>query len=358
MEYLYQFLLFLAQAATILVVVLIILSALASAGARRSDPERGYLRVSDFNERLRDQKDQLQAALLTEDEYKRRSKLEAKQEKRKSKLEQKQKHKSKSSEARQTKEKRVFVLDFDGDVQASRVDQLRKEITAVLTSAGTQDEVVVRLESPGGVVHGYGLAASQLHRVTEQEIPLTVVVDKVAASGGYMMAAVANRIVAAPFAVVGSIGVVAQVPNVHRLLKKNDVDVEVVTAGKYKRTLTMLGENTEEGKAKFQQELDDTHALFQQHITTHRPSVDVAEVATGETWYGQEAVALNLIDEISTSDSYLVKACESASVYEVRWVEQVKPLDKLLGRAAQTAKSLERSFDSFRAQLGQWNRLS
>lgn len=356
MEYLYQFLLFLAQAATILVVVLIILSALASAGARRGDPERGYLRVSDFNERLRDQKDQLQEALLSEDEYKRRSKLEAKQEKRKSKLEQKQK--SKSADARQAKDKRVFVLDFDGDVQASRVDQLRKEITAVLTSAGTQDEVVVRLESPGGVVHGYGLAASQLHRITEQEIPLTVVVDKVAASGGYMMAAVANRIVAAPFAVLGSIGVVAQVPNVHRLLKKNDVDVELVTAGKYKRTLTMLGENTEEGKAKFQQELDDTHALFQQHITTHRPSVDVAEVATGETWYGQEAVALNLIDEISTSDSYLVKASESASVYEVRWVEQVKPLDKLLGRVAQTAKSLERSFESFRAQLGQWNRLS
>lgn len=356
MEYLYQFLLFLAQAATILVVVLIILSALASAGARRGDPERGYLRVSDFNERLRDQKDQLQEALLSEDEYKRRSKLEAKQEKRKSKLEQKQK--SKSADARQAKDKRVFVLDFDGDVQASRVDQLRKEITAVLTSAGTQDEVVVRLESPGGVVHGYGLAASQLHRITEQEIPLTVVVDKVAASGGYMMAAVANRIVAAPFAVLGSIGVVAQVPNVHRLLKKNDVDVELVTAGKYKRTLTMLGENTEEGKAKFQQELDDTHALFQQHITTHRPSVDIAEVATGETWYGQEAVALNLIDEISTSDSYLVKASESASVYEVRWVEQVKPLDKLLGRVAQTAKSLERSFESFRAQLGQWNRLS
>lgn len=355
MEYLYQFLLFLAQAATILIVVLVILSALASAGARRGDMERGYLRVSDFNEKLSDQKDQLQAALLTEDEYKRRSKLEAKERKRKDKLEQKQK--SKQSDSEPAPDKRVFVLDFDGDVQASRVDQLRKEITAVLTSASPTDEVVVRLESPGGVVHGYGLAASQLHRITAQEVPLTVVVDKVAASGGYMMAAVANRIIAAPFAVVGSIGVVAQVPNVHRLLKKNDVDVEVVTAGKYKRTLTVLGENTEEGKEKFQQELNDTHDLFQQHINSHRPSVDVSAVATGETWYGQEAVALNLIDEIATSDSYLVKASESASVYEVRWVEQVKPLDRLMGRAAQTAKSLERSFDSFRAQLGQWNRL-
>ena len=171
-------------------------------------------------------------------------------------------------------------------------------------------------------------------RVRNQGIPLTAVVDKVAASGGYLMAAVANKIVAAPFAVVGSIGVVAQVPNVHRLLKKNDVDVEVLTAGKYKRTLTLLGENTEEGREKFQQELEDVHALFQEFVVENRPEMDIATVATGEAWYGSRALELNLVDRLATSDEYLMVACEDKDVFQVEWKQSSKPLERLLGKAS------------------------
>ena len=108
----------------------------------------------------------------------------------------------------------------------------------------------------------YGLAASQMQRIRDKKLKLTVCVDKVAASGGYMMAVVADKIIAAPFAVLGSIGVLAQVPNFHRLLKKHDVDFEMLTAGKYKRTLTMFGENTDKGREKFQEDIEDTHVLF------------------------------------------------------------------------------------------------
>ena len=226
------------------------------------------------------------------------------------------------------------MVRFEGDVAATDVDNFRLEISAILTMAGNNDEVVVCLESPGGMVHSYGLAASQMMRVRNQGIPLTAVVDKVAASGGYLMAAVANKIVAAPFAVVGSIGVVAQVPNVHRLLKKNDVDVEVLTAGKYKRTLTLLGENTEEGREKFQQELEDVHALFQEFVVENRPEMDIATVATGEAWYGSRALELNLVDRLATSDEYLMVACEDKDVFQVEWKQSSKPLERLLGKAS------------------------
>lgn len=234
----------------------------------------------------------------------------------------------------------MFVIDFDGDLQASQVDALRQEITAVLSLARAEDEVLLRLESPGGLVPAYGLAASQLDRVRQQGVPLTVVVDKVAASGGYLMAAVADRLLAAPFALVGSIGVVAQVPNVHRLLKKHDVDVEVLTAGKYKRTLTVLGENTDEGRSKFIEELEDVHALFQEYVGERRPQVELERVATGEVWYGSRAIALKLIDDITTSDDYLVKASAERDVFEVRWVEHRKPIERLLAQAEQSARRL------------------
>ena len=186
------------------------------------------------------------------------------------------------------------------------------------------------VESPGGLAHSYGLAASQLLRVREKNLNLVVAVDKVAASGGYLMAAVANRLIAAPFAVVGSIGVVAQVPNVHRLLKKKDVDVELITAGKYKRTLTVFGENTKEGREKFTDELEDLHALFQEFVVDKRPGLDLEKVATGEAWFGQRALDLNLVDEIMTSDEYLMQRCADTDVYEIRWKEPKKPLEKML----------------------------
>lgn len=209
----------------------------------------------------------------------------------------------------------LYVLNFKGDIQASGTAALADEISAVLAVAKAQDEVLLKLESPGGVVHGYGLAASQLDRLKQKGVKLTVAVDKVAASGGYMMACVADRILAAPFAVVGSIGVVAQVPNFHELLEKHDIDVDVFTAGKYKRTVTMFGKNTPEDKEKFQQELVETHQLFQDFVTKYRPQLDLNQVATGEHWYGEDALKLNLVDDLATSDSYLMTLMAEQQVY-------------------------------------------
>jgi serine protease SohB len=224
---------------------------------------------------------------------------------------------------------RVFVLDFTGDLAASATANLREEITAILQVARPQDEVLLRLESEGGVVHGYGLAASQLQRLRARRLRLTVAVDKVAASGGYLMACVADEIIAAPFAIVGSIGVVAQVPNVHRLLQKHDVDVEVHTAGEYKRTLSIVGRNTEAGRRKFREELDDTHALFKEFVAAHRPQLDLDAVATGEHWFGSRAQALRLVDQLLTSDDWLLQRLGNAEVFGLRYRRR-KPLAERL----------------------------
>jgi serine protease SohB len=340
MTYFYEYLTFLAETVTIVVAALVIVSALVSLGARQAaHAEHGHLRVTKLNDRLRGLRHAMEGSLLPADTAKKQHKREAKTEAQHQKAisqELKQKHKAAAhaaeDEQEDTKTGRVYVLRFEGDIKASHVDDLRLEVSAILTMATPADEVVACIESPGGMVHGYGLAASQLMRVRQREIPLTAVVDKVAASGGYLMAAVANKVMAAPFALVGSIGVVAQVPNVHRLLKKNDVDVEVITAGKYKRTLTVFGENTEEGRRKFTEELEDVHALFQEFVKDGRPQLDLDTVATGEAWYGKRALELGLVDELSTSDEYLMQLCEERDVFEVKWVEHKKPIDKLLGK--------------------------
>jgi len=229
-----------------------------------------------------------------------------------------------------------YLLEFDGDLRASAVTRLRREITAVLSMVRAGDEVVLRLESRGGMVHAYGLASSQLQRIKQREIDLTVCVDKVAASGGYMMACVANKILAAPFAILGSIGVVAQMPNFNRLLKKNDIDFELITSGEYKRTLTILGENTEKGREKFIEEIEDVHLLFKEFVMQHRPGLDIEQVATGESWFGQRALDRSLVDELMTSDEYIAGACDASDVFEVRYVER-KPLTQRLGIVLQDA---------------------
>ena len=206
---------------------------------------------------------------------------------------------------------RLFVLDFKGDVQASAANSLREEVTAILQIAGPQDQVLVRLESAGGVVHGYGLAASQLERLKTAGIHLIVSIDKVAASGGYMMACVADEIIAAPFAIIGSIGVLAQIPNVHRLLKDKGIDFEQITAGEYKRTLTVFGKNTQEGRKKLTQEIQETHGLFKEMIHQYRPNLQMDEVATGEHWFAKKAITMHLVDEISTSDDFLLQKVSS-----------------------------------------------
>ena len=226
----------------------------------------------------------------------------------------------------------LFVIDFEGDIQASKVTCLREEITAILSIASERDEVLVRVESPGGLIPGYGLAASQLLRIRRQGIPLTVAVDKVAASGGYMMACIANRIIAAPFAVLGSIGVVAQVPNFHRFLQGKDIDVEVMTAGEYKRTLTLFGENTEAGREKFQSELDDIHLLFKDFVAEHRPGVNMDEVGTGEAWYGRRALERHLIDELKSSDEYMIEQAAERQVFQVKYVQHKSRLDRFMDK--------------------------
>lgn len=315
-EILLEYGLFLAKAVTVLLILLVLLSAVAAAAARqRRGGEHGRIEVHPLHERLEDMRDLLLRHVLEPKPYKKQMKAEAKARK-----------KAASSERR-----RVWVLRFDGDLHASAVESMREEITAILTLAESGDEVVACIESPGGMVHGYGLAASQLHRLREREgVTLTVAVDMVAASGGYLMACVGHRILAAPFAVLGSIGVVAQIPNVHRLLKRNDIDVEVLTAGEHKRTLTMFGQNTEEGRAKFLEELEDVHALFKEYVIEARPQLDLAKVATGEAWYGRRALDLGLVDELITSDAYLAHACVDADVFEVRWVEHRHPMDRFL----------------------------
>lgn len=349
MEYVYDYLRFLAQTATIVIAVLVVMSGVMGLRMRREHHGEGRLEVRKVNEQLTDLKLRIQEAMLPPTAVRRARKQEHKAHKKAAKQEAKALKKADGKLL--PSRKRIYVVDFDGDLQASQVRLLRTEITAVLSAAQETDEVLVRLESAGGLVHGYGLAASQLDRVRRQGISLVVAVDKVAASGGYLMAAVANHIIAAPFAVLGSIGVVAQIPNVHRLLKRHDVDVEVLTAGKYKRTLTVLGENTEEGRQKFIEELEDVHRLFQDYVGTRRAQLDLDAVATGETWYGQQALDMKLVDEVLTSDEYLVQQSEHADIYEVRWVEHKRPLERLM---AQMESSASRVAGRWVERISQW----
>ena len=445
MEFLFDYLAFLAKTATVVVAALVVISAAAAASAHRAmrRPPTGHIEVVALNERLQDMGRAVEEAALPAAVVKRRRRHDAKQRKRHRKEEARRERRQAKAQAAKSKQakataassedappsggekaaaeqspaaseetaaagehpqataeqppvaeqsapaeeqtgageqpapasdqpaaeqppgaerpspardvrRRVFVLSFNGDIAASAVDNLRIEISAVLGAANDGDEVVVRVESAGGTVHGYGLGASQLARVRGRGVALTVAVDKVAASGGYLMAAVADRILAAPFAVVGSIGVLAQVPNVHRLLKKHDVDVEVLTAGRFKRTLDVFGENTDEGREKLRDELADVHALFQEYVGSWRPKVDLEQVATGEAWYGQRALDRALVDELITSDEYLARACEDADVFEVSWVQPKRPIDRLLGQAAEAAAGAAgRGFAGFLGQAAE-----
>ena len=248
---------------------------------------------------------------------------------------------AREARARKKNNQKIYVLDFKGDTAASAVEQLREEITLILATAKAgRDRVVVRLESPGGMVHGYGLAAAQLVRLRDAGFHLAICVDKVAASGGYMMACIGSEIVSAPFAILGSIGVVAQVPNFNRLLKEKNIDFEMYTAGQYKRTVTMFGENTEEGKAKFEEELQQTHVLFKHFVEKYRPQLNVEKVATGEHWYGQDALDLNLVDKLQTSDEYLLSLLPQHDIYVIQTRKKPTLGEKLGLQAAQMADSL------------------
>jgi serine protease SohB len=346
---------FLAKAITVILTIFIVLVGVLVISSRsKKDNSQGEISLVSLNDSFEEMKDAIESVVIDGEVYKqqmkalhKKEKKEAKEKKKLAKVEAKLAEKALKSLANESKtnqesdestsqsdvlvkeeeegeefdqeRKRIFVLDFDGDIRASEVSLLREEISAVLSFASQTDEVVLRLDSSGGMVHTYGLAASQLERIKSANIKLTICVDEVAASGGYMMACLADKLIAAPFAILGSIGVVAQLPNFNRVLKKHGVDYETFTAGEYKRTVTMFGENTEKGKEKFIEEIQDTHLLFKEFVSQARPSIDIDKIATGEVWFGKRAIEHNLVDELNTSDDHLMNICQSADVYQVRY---------------------------------------
>lgn len=310
--------LFLAKTGTIVAAIVLVIGFIVTMSSKKQGESKDSFEIKKLNKKYDDIAKVMNASMLPKDGLKKYLKEE------KDKL--KGINKNKKNEGQR---KRIYVLNFHGDIRASAVASLREEITAILMVASANDEVFMRLESGGGVVHGYGLAASQLMRIREKNIPLTVSVDKVAASGGYMMACVGNRIIAAPFSIIGSIGVIAQVPNFHRVLKKHDVDFEQFTAGEFKRTVTMFGENTEEAKSKFREEIEDIHVLFKDFIVQHRPEVDITKVSTGESWPGTRALEKKLVDELKTSDDYLLENSQLADIYEISYVSKKSLLERI-----------------------------
>lgn len=346
MEFFHEVGVFLAEAVILVIAIIAVVVVIASASQRRRGAEEGYIEVR----RLNDRYEAFHDAVRSLTEHPAARKLREKAERKTAKKEEKAARNAiKSSNSEDEQERaRVFVLSFDGDIRASATESLREEISAISPELKEGDEVLLRLESPGGLVHSYGLAASQLQRIQATGASLTVAVDKVAASGGYMMACVGDKILSAPFAVIGSIGVLAQIPNFHRLLQKNEIDFEQLTAGKYKRTLTMFGKNTPEDREKFLEDLEDTYDLFKDFVALNRPVVDIEAVATGEVWYGQRALDKLLVDELMTSDAYLQACLPDKDLFEVRYVPK-KSWQEKLGMAAEAG--VERSLSKL-WQLG------
>lgn len=307
--------LFAAKALIIVIVVLALVLGLIVMIAKAKQGMHGRLTLHNLNEKRDDTQEALLAEILPKKAYKQWLKDEKK---------------AKSARANATdRSPSVYVLDFIGDLKASATEQLREEISAIISIATPADEVVLRLDSAGGMVHGYGLAAAELKRLKDAGIKLTVAIDKVAASGGYLMACIADHIIAAPFSIIGSIGVIVQLPNFHRLLKNNDIDFEMQTAGEYKRTITVFGENTDAGREKLKEELEHIHTQFKQLIASHRPQINISEVATGEHWLGEHALQLKLVDAIQTSDAYLLEKTKQATVYELAMAVKKPLLAKL-----------------------------
>jgi serine protease SohB len=344
LEFLYEYGLFAAKAFTIVIAIAaVIIVVLAASNKQKGGSSPGSLELESLSEGFEELEEMGTHALLTKEELKALAKEKKKEKKAKGKN---------KSDEEDKKLNNLFVLDFNGSPMAKEVETLRKEITAILCIAKEDDEVLVKVESGGGVVHGYGLAASQLKRIKDKGLKLTISVDKVAASGGYMMACVADKVIAAPFAIIGSIGVIAQLPNFNKLLKKNDVDFEMHTAGDFKRTLTVFGENTDEGRAKFQSELEEVHHMFKDFVTDNRPDLDINKVATGEYWYGSKALELNLVDEIQTSDDFLLKAKDEFKMFKLKYAVK-KTMAQKLGFAV--SEGIEGGISKVLANTRNWH---
>ncbi len=312
MDYFANYGLFFAKVATSVIALLVLMAGSMVIVLKGKEKSKQKLEIKPLHEKLDEFSETMSEAILSKKEFKKF-----------------QKNKKIENKSEKKDKKRIFILNFQGDIRASNLSSFQEEITAVLTIAKPSDEVLVKVESAGGMVHAYGLAASQLDRIKKQNIFLTVAVDKIAASGGYLMACVADKIIAAPFAIIGSIGVVAQIPNFHRLLKKNDIDFEQVTAGEYKRTLTVFGENTESAKKKFQEELNEIHHCFKDFVSEHRRVLEINKVATGEHWLASKAKEFQLVDELMTSEDYLMGASKNCDLYEVSYTQKKSWITKI-----------------------------
>lgn len=313
--------LFLLEVAT--VVGLVLFAILVVMGTAKRAAHQEGLEITHLNKKFESTENLMQNALLAKGDLKKAKKARRKEHKQEERA---------KKQGEETKP-RIFVINFKGDIRASATASLREEVSAILTVAGDKDKVLVRLENPGGAVHEHGLAASQLLRLKRHGIELIAAIDKVAASGGYLMACVADNIIAAPFAVVGSIGVIAQLPNFHRWLEQRGIDYEQITAGQFKRTLTVFGENTDAGREKLKEEIEDVHELFKAQIVEHRPQVEIERVSTGEHWYGLRALELKLIDEIGTSDDYLAAAAKHSDLYELAYKRRRPALERMMSGA-------------------------
>lgn len=347
MEFLYEYGLFVAKAVTLVIAFIVVVSTIVGLASKQKHG-KGQLEIVSISEQLKDITNYAKQVLLDKNALK---KL-AKEQKKEAKAKNKAKNKAKITEQGEEFEKsRLYVIDFKGSMDANEVEHLREEITAILCVANKEDEVLVRLESGGGVVHGYGLAASQLQRIKEKGLKLTIAVDKVAASGGYMMACVADKLLASQFAYIGSIGVLAQLPNFNKLLKKNDIEFEQHTAGEFKRTLTVFGENNDEGRAKFKEEIEEIHVLFKDFVQRQRPDMDIDKVATGEYWPGIKAKSLGLIDDITTSDDYILSHYPAREIFSVKYAVKKNVAEKL-GMSA--ANVVERVFMKSMSKARHW----
>lgn len=312
--------LFLLQLLTAVVLFVIIIGVFVIISRRGGGEESGALKVEKLNEKFDELRDAVNSVLLDKKTLKKERKLQ-------------KQARSKGGQEDGDKRSRIFVIDFKGDIHATATASLREEIGAILLVAEAGETVLVRLENSGGTVHEHGLAASQLMRLKSHGLRVVVSVDKIAASGGYLMATIADSIIAAPFAIIGSIGVLAQLPNFHRWLESKGIDFEQVTAGRYKRTLTVFGENTDADREKVRDELEDIHGLFKSQILEHRPQIDIDQVATGEHWYGTQALALKLVDELQTSDEFLRAQLADADIFRFEFRRR-KPLpERMLATA-------------------------
>ncbi|WP_333971330.1 protease SohB [Alteromonas mediterranea] len=339
MEFLYEYGLFVAKAVTLVVAFIVVVSTIVGVASKQKQG-KGQLEIVSISEQLKDITNYAKQVLLDKNALKKLAKEQKK--------EAKAKNKEKSEDANKS---RLYVVDFKGSMDANEVEHLREEVTAILCVANKEDEVLVRLESGGGVVHGYGLAASQLQRIKEKGLKLTIAVDKVAASGGYMMACVADKLLASQFAYIGSIGVLAQLPNFNKLLKKNDIEFEQHTAGEFKRTLTIFGENNDEGRAKFKEEIEEIHVLFKDFVQSQRPDMNIDKVATGEYWPGIKAKTLGLVDEITTSDDYILSHYPAREIFSVKYSVKKNVAEKL-GMSA--ASVVERVFMKSMSKARHW----